>query len=1116
MFRKPIFWLVFVVVSLVCVWFAAANFPRAFPLVQLDLEMSRQEALTAARALAERHGWGPADYRQTANFDLDSQLQSFVELEGGGKDAFAAMLTGELVSPYIWEVRHFQEYETNETRIRFTPAGDPYGFFERMPEDAPGAALETQDARRIAEGAATADWAVDFAQFELVEESHEVRPSDRVDHTFVYQRPAATVGEDGRYRMRLTVSGDRFTELTHFVKIPEAFSRRYEEMRSANNGIAIGASIAMALLYLVGGTAIGLFLLLRGRWVVWKPPIKWAVAIACVWLVLALNQWPMSWMGYDTAVSVSTFTIQQLVLALVQAVAMGVLFAVTVMAAESLTRKAFPHHVQLWRSWAPEVAGTRRIAGYTVAGLLLVAAFLAYEVFLYALANERLGWWTPSSPLFDPNIVATYFPWLTSIAISLWAGFWEESVFRAIPIASAALLGRRFGGQKWWIIGALFLQAVIFGAGHANYPQQPSYARVVEIFLPAVGFGLIYLALGLLPAIVLHFAVDVVFISMPVFASEAPGIWLDRAMVVVLALVPLWVVLRGRWKSGRWGEVAIEDTNGAWQPPSAPVVEPVAEPEPVTVGIGKSLRSAVLIAGVLAILGWLVVSDFSSDAPPFEVGRSEVVAASQRAFEERTIEVPPTWRELTTVTASADIAHRFVWQEGGEEAYSDLLGSYLEEPAWFVRRALFEGDVAERAEEYGLWFGGDGQLLRFRHQLPQQRPGAELTEADARTTAREAIQSVHGLDPGSLEEVSADAEQHDERRDWRFVYSDPGASELSEGDTRIAVHIAGDVIVDSYRFVHVPESWERSERDRRTLAQVVQIVCTVTMVLVFLAGAIFAIVRWSRGQFSVASFVISFVVLFGLGVVEVLNSWPAMTANFSTAQPYSLQSSIVLVGSLLAMLVISVAVGLAVGVVPRWAPARPDEGTGRSLMLGASLGAIVACVAAIAGSIGTPLEPDWGPYQAAAAMVPALAAALGPISSWITTSALVLLVLAFVHATSRGWTRLRYVIGLALVVFGLMMAGVGGVETLPRWLGSGVGVGMLMVVCYVLILRHNVALVPVVTAVVAILGTLREGMLRLYPGSLAGSAVAAILIALAAAYWLQRFTRESETETDAR
>ena len=178
-------------------------------------------------------------------------------------------------------------------------------------------------------------------------------------------------------------------------------------------------------------------------------------------------------------------------------------------------------------------------------------------------------------------------------------------------------------------------------------------------------------------------------------------------------------------------------------------------------------------------------------------------------------------------------------------------------------------------------------------------------------------------------------------------------------------------------------------------------------------------------------------------------------------------------------------------------------------MLGATRGAIVACVVSVAGSVGTPLEPDWGPYQAAAALVPALAAALGPISSWITTSVLVLLVLTFVHATSRGWTRLRSVMSLVLVVFGLMMAGVGGVATVPRWLGGGVAVGLLLLACYVLILRHHVALVPVVAAAVAILETVREGILRLYPGSLAGSVVAAILIALAAVYWTRRFTRDS-------
>jgi len=92
-----------------------------------------------------------------------------------------------------------------------------------------------------------------------------------------------------------------------------------------------------------------------------------------------------------------------------------------------------------------------------------------------------------------PNVIANYFPWLSSLAISLQAGFWEECLFRAIPLASAALLGQRFGGKKWWILGALVLQALIFGGGHANYPAQPAYARLVELILPAIGFGVLYL-----------------------------------------------------------------------------------------------------------------------------------------------------------------------------------------------------------------------------------------------------------------------------------------------------------------------------------------------------------------------------------------------------------------------------------------------------------------------------------------------------------------------------------------------------------------------------------------------------------------------------------------------
>src|SRR5688572_12826113 len=260
--KRPAFWLIFGVLALVAGFLAYRYFPKAFSIVALEITMDRDRALSEARAAMSRELLGPAGYRQAASFALDSDAQTFIELEGGGKDAFTRMLREGLYSAYTWRVRHFKEGEANETLIRFTPDGRPYGFHMKLKEDAPGAALDSIAARTIAERMARERWTVDLAPFAMVEQGQERRPGGRVDHTFTYERPSPTLNE-GRYRLRLVVGGDRLTELTHFVKVPEAFNRRYENMRSANEAIGIGAVVSMTIMYIVGGIGIGLFFMLR-------------------------------------------------------------------------------------------------------------------------------------------------------------------------------------------------------------------------------------------------------------------------------------------------------------------------------------------------------------------------------------------------------------------------------------------------------------------------------------------------------------------------------------------------------------------------------------------------------------------------------------------------------------------------------------------------------------------------------------------------------------------------------------------------------------------------------------------------------------------------------------
>jgi hypothetical protein len=256
MTRRPAFWIALALLSAAATLVGVRYFPQAFSIVALDITMDRGRALDAARTIAARDGLGPPGFRQAASFSGDDEAQTFVELEGGGKDAFTQMLRDGRYAAYSWKVRHFRDGETNETTIRFTPEGRPYGFVEKLREDAPGAALDADAARTLAERAAADRWNVDLSRFTLVEQGQERRRSGRIDHTFTYERSDATLKE-GRYRLTLSVSGDRLTGVNHFVRIPEAFTRRYASMRSANEFIGIGSTVGMVLLYVVGGIGIG-------------------------------------------------------------------------------------------------------------------------------------------------------------------------------------------------------------------------------------------------------------------------------------------------------------------------------------------------------------------------------------------------------------------------------------------------------------------------------------------------------------------------------------------------------------------------------------------------------------------------------------------------------------------------------------------------------------------------------------------------------------------------------------------------------------------------------------------------------------------------------------------
>src|SRR5206468_1943883 len=97
---------------------------------------------------------------------------------------------------------------------------------------------------------------------------------------------------------------------------------------------------------------------------------------------------------------------------------------------------------QMWRSWSRDAAASRAVVGRTLGGILFTGIEFGYIIAFYLIATRLWKWWTPAEVLVDPNILATYVPWLSAVAPSLHAGFWDLSLFALPLFASTAASSR--------------------------------------------------------------------------------------------------------------------------------------------------------------------------------------------------------------------------------------------------------------------------------------------------------------------------------------------------------------------------------------------------------------------------------------------------------------------------------------------------------------------------------------------------------------------------------------------------------------------------------------------------------------------------------------------------
>ncbi|MEA3246056.1 MAG: CPBP family intramembrane glutamic endopeptidase, partial [Gemmatimonadota bacterium] len=559
-----------------CVVIALALFPRAFPAIALDNRLTQASALARADSFFAAHGLAPKATQRAVRFSADDSVLTYVDLAAGGTDSVNALVRGRDQALFSWTVRAFEPGDAREATVEFGTDGRIIGFRRKLAnaDTLPdvGADSATALARTVLAtwiGQPADRWTVQTTSYETRKES------GRVDRTVTFERTDRKIG-DAPLRLDVVVAGNTPVEARPYLYIPESFSRRYAEMRSANDLLALLATLGILGLGLLGVVALRRFG--RSGGLRWKPALLVGGVVGVGIAGAGINGLGAAWFGYDTAMPAGLYQAIIVAAALAGGVATGGIVTLTLAAAEAAARHAFPHKLDWWSLW--RARGTREVAAQVGGGYVVAAIGFAYIASFYVVTRGALGWWVPSELLDDPNQIATPMPWLAGIALSLQAGVWEEALFRALPLSMLSLWAMNKPNRDWWMRFGVVGTALIFGFAHSNYPSWPPYSRGFELLLEASFWGILFLRAGLLVTVLAHFTFDLVLFSLFTATGSAPEYRISAAIATLALLAPAlvvgWRVLRQRGfvplpEGARFGE---------WRPPAEAAPAPPPELAP--------------------------------------------------------------------------------------------------------------------------------------------------------------------------------------------------------------------------------------------------------------------------------------------------------------------------------------------------------------------------------------------------------------------------------------------------------------------------------------------------------------------------------------------------------
>ncbi len=885
------------------------NYQAAFPEASIDLRLSRTEITSLAEKFLRQRGLSTAGFRNLTIFDADQEASVYLEREVGLTEANRLMSTQ--VAVWRWRARWFRPPDQEEMLVYLSPKGVLTGFSHVIPEAAPGARLEKNAARALAEAFLKERTSTPQR---LIEEQLQERPA-RYDYIFTWEQEGFKA-RDATYRRTIVVQGDQAGRYSEYLYVPEKWKRDYALLRSSNDLYAMAATVLYALLAVAA--IVVLIQSLRRRELRWKPLL---IIAGTVGALMIANEWNSVPFAIDSMPTSSPY-LQSLVRALLLGLGagVGVFFYVILAAApgEPLYRRLLPDHLPLSRIPERAAIRTREFFLATVAGYGFAAVHIAYVVAFY-LVGRRFGVWSPQDINYS-DFLSTRLPWIYPLTIALLASTSEEFWFRlfAIPLLKKYL-------KSTWL--AVLIPAFLWGFLHSNYPQQPGYIRGVEVGVIGVAAGFLMLRFGILATLIWHYVVDAVMIGMFLIRAESWYFRLSGWLVGGIVLFPLAISLfYYRRRGGFLPATALLEQVTEPPPPAVPTEE--ASPVPVQARRAWPVKWLYIAAAVAALAGLLVRTPPSfGDFIRVRVTRTEAEAVAVRELGAR-VENLRDWRRVTEFVANlSDAEFEYLRRIAGAHAANEAVRSRTRTGVWVVR--FFR---PMQKEEWRVLVDQQARAVRVDHVLDEKAPGANLSAAEAQRIA-EASLLRQGIPINQYRLVDSSIDKKDRRTDHSFVWEDPGFR-LGDARARVSLEVQGDEVSGFRPFLKLPEEWLRDYGKPRLSGLLIPAALGAVGLLVL----VLLIRRIGSGghRYAWRSYLALAVGAAIASALAALNQWPLALSGYDTATPLDRYVSSYVLTRVMAALLAGFAMflaALAADLFLQWA--RPGGAASQPSLLGA-------------------------------------------------------------------------------------------------------------------------------------------------------------------------------------